>query len=53
MSSERLIGKTIVKADVDGFGMELILDDGSIFVYNASDGGYSTYGFEGVDDEDN
>ncbi len=46
MSSERLIGRKIVKADVNGYGIELILDDGSIFLYDASDGGYSTYGFE-------
>lgn len=53
MSSERLIGRTIVKADVDGYGIEMTLDDGSVFVYGASDGGYSTYGFkdEGADDE--
>lgn len=53
MINERLIGRTIVKADVDGCGIELTLDDGSVFFYNASDGGYSTYGFEdeGADDE--
>lgn len=42
---EELIGKTIVSAEVDGFSIELIFDDGSKFNYFASDGGYSTYEF--------
>ncbi len=42
----RLVGRTIVKAEVDGYGIELELDDGSIFSYSASDGGYSTYDFD-------
>ena len=52
MSNERLIGKKIVKADVNGYGMELVLDDGSVFVYSASDGGYSAYGFEDEETDD-
>ena len=53
MSDGRLIGKTIVQADVDGYGIELTFDDGSLFLYSASDGGYSTYGFEDeVTDDD-
>ena len=42
---EELIGKTILAAEVDGFGIKLVFDDGSIFNYSASDGGYSTYDF--------
>lgn len=40
---EELIGKTIISAQVDGFGILLVFDDGSLFSYSASDGGYSTY----------
>ncbi len=42
---EELVGKTILSAEVDGFGIELVFDDGSTFNYSASDGGYSTYDF--------
>ena len=42
---EELIGKTILSAEVDGFGIALVCDDGSVFNYSASDGGYSTYDF--------
>ncbi len=42
---EELIGKTILAAEVDGFGITLVFDDGSVFNYSASDGGYSTYDF--------
>ena len=38
-----LIGKTIIEAKVDGFGIRLKLEDGSIFEYEASDGGYSLW----------
>lgn len=33
--------KTIIKAEVDGFGIKLYLDDGNVFDYDSSDGGYS------------
>ena len=52
MSNKRLIGRTIMEADVDGFGIELTLDDGSVFLYSASDGGYSSYGFNDEETED-
>lgn len=42
---KELIGKTILSAEVDGFSIELVFDDGSTFSYFASDGGYSTYEF--------
>ena len=41
--SKALIGKTITNAEVDGFGIVLYFDDNTIFDYNASDGGYSSY----------
>lgn len=50
--NRELIGKTIINAEVNGYGMVLILDDNTTFVYEASDGGYSTYGFEDEDDEE-
>ena len=40
---KQLTGRKIVKASVDGFSVELTLDDGSVFEYDASDGGYSLY----------
>lgn len=49
---ERLVGKTIINAEVDGFGMTLTFDDGRIFSYSASDGGYSCYGFDDENEED-
>ena len=44
-TNQRLRGRTIKKAKVTGHGIDLVLDDGSIFEYNASDGGYSSWGF--------
>lgn len=49
---KEMIGKTIIKADIDGYGMTLTFDDGRIFSYSASDGGYSCYGFDDEDEED-
>ena len=40
---DNLIGKTIVGAKVDGFEVKLILDNGKVFKYYASDAGYSTW----------
>jgi hypothetical protein len=36
-------GKTIRKAEVDGFGIRLHLSDGTVFDYDASDGGHSLW----------
>ena len=44
-TNEALEGKTIVSAKVDGFGIELTLDDGNKFLYSAADGGYSSWDF--------
>ena len=38
---KELIGKTISKADVNGFGINLTFTDGTEFCYDATDGGYS------------
>ena len=39
-----LVGKKIVKADVNGHGALLWFDDGTYLSYDASDGGYSMFG---------
>ena len=38
-----LIGKTIIKAEVGGYGIRLWFDDGMIFNFDAADGGYSCW----------
>ncbi len=45
---EKLIGKTIVGAQIGGYGVELKFSDGSILDYSSSDGGYSSW--EIIDD---
>ena len=39
----RLVGRTIETAEVDGHGIRIYFRDGSVFSYEATDGGYSTY----------
>ena len=41
-----LIGKTIKRADISGYAMVLEFEDGSRLDYDASDGGYSSWGME-------
>lgn len=36
-----LVGRKIAKAEVDGFGIKLTFENGDVFEYTASDGGYS------------
>ena len=43
MDEKDLIGKTIEKIDIDGFGIEICFTDGTVFEYNASDSGYSCW----------
>ena len=43
MIEKDLIGKTIEKIDIDGYGIEIRFTDGTEFVYNASDAGYSSW----------
>lgn len=44
-TNQKLVGRTIVKADVTGYGIILVFDNGVRFEYDASDGGYSCWGF--------
>lgn len=39
----RLVGRTIETAEVDGYGIRIFFRDGSVFHYMATDGGYSDY----------
>ena len=38
-----LVGKTIAKIEVDGFDVDIIFTDGTVFKYESSDGGYSCW----------
>lgn len=38
-----LIARTILKAEVDGHAIRLVMDNGTTFYYEASDGGYSSW----------
>lgn len=54
MSNEvgnRLIGRRIEAADVDGHGIEIRFTDGSIFCYMSSDGGYSSFSVYETEEE--
>lgn len=42
-TNKRLVGRTILQADVNGHGMTLVLDNGVRLEYFASDGGYSCW----------
>ena len=39
----RLVGRTIETAEVDGYGILINFRDGSVLSYAASDGGYSCF----------
>ena len=41
--NEKIVGKTIKLADINGDGIVIEFTDGSVFKYYATDGGYSTY----------
>lgn len=45
-----LIGKTIAKIDVDGFDVNIVFTDGTVFEYESSDGGYSMWNIYKNDD---
>lgn len=49
---EDLIGKTITEIDINGYGVYLKVDDGTILDFNASDGGYSSYTISRGDDNE-
>lgn len=38
-----LVGETIVKAEVGGYGIKLTFENNYVFDYDASDGGYSCW----------
>ena len=40
---ERMLGKTVKEADIDGHGIRIVFTDGAVFHCDASDGGYSQY----------
>lgn len=41
-----LLGKTVMSADVNGFGMRIKFTDGTVFDYSASGDGYSCWSVE-------
>lgn len=43
-----LLGKKIKEIHIDGYGIEIITEDNLRFEYNATDGGYSSYGVEKI-----
>ena len=43
MIVKELQGKKVRSVGVDGFGVAIIFTDGTVFEYNASDGGCSTW----------
>ena len=47
-----LLGKEIVKAEVDGNGIKLTFDNDYVFDYDASDGGGSCWEIYKENDED-
>lgn len=51
MDKESLIGKRIADINIDGCSVYLKTEDGLIFQYDASDGGYSTWEFYMEEDE--
>ena len=42
-NNKKLIGKTIVWAEINGFGIKLEFNDGSVLDYSSSDNGYSCW----------
>lgn len=42
-TEKALVARTILKAEVDGFGVKLVLDNGTTFYYDATDGGCSSW----------
>lgn len=42
-TSKLLVGKTIRKAEVTGYGIKLVMSDGTVLDYGSSDGGDSAW----------
>lgn len=45
-----LVGKTIARIEVDGFDVDIVFTDGTLFEYESSDGGYSCWNIYKNDD---
>lgn len=45
---QRIIGKSVKSACVDGYEVTIEFTDGTVFKYEASDGGYSSYSLNEV-----
>ena len=43
MTEKELIGKKITAININGFEVEIIVEDGTTLNYQASDGGYSNW----------
>ncbi len=43
LDTKTLVGKTIARIDVDGFDVDIVFTDGTVFEYESSDGGYSCW----------
>ena len=52
MELKDLVGKKIIKIEADGFYVEIITEDGILFEYYATDGGYSRYEITKLDKVD-
>ncbi len=50
MTEKDLIGKTVEKVDIDGFGVDMIFTDGTVLSYSSSDGGYSCWDVYAADE---
>ena len=48
---EKLKGKVIIDAEITGYGVTLKLNDGTVFEYEASDGGYSVWNWRESEDK--
>ena len=51
MTEKDLIGKTIESIEINGYGIEMRFTDGTVFEYDASDGGYSNWDITKGDNE--
>ena len=52
MELRDLIGKKIIKIEANGYYVEIITEDGILFEYDATDGGFSRYDITKLDKND-
>lgn len=50
LDTKALVGKTIARIEVDGFDVDIVFTDGTVFEYESSDGGYSCWNIYKNDD---